>query len=82
MANKHYVETEDRLHSVASNVVMMAISNLMWGNPNDRQVQQALLNDQELPEHCKPGRVIMGMKEEDRKLVKKLKAEHFNDRQI
>lgn len=74
-------EKKTDLKRVADDLVDGAIfgsSLTSW--PNERRIENAIKKGEEIPEFCKPGRVIMKQSKETREKIKKLKSHHFNDR--
>lgn len=52
----------------------------MIGSPDSYVVQSAIRDGREIPERCKPGRLIMSLSDEDRRHIKTLKSSDFNHR--
>ena len=65
---------------LAQKLVQHAIARgRLIANTDKRRLEVALREGKPIPEICKPGRVIMGLSEDKRKLLKDLKSSDFKD---
>ena len=72
---------ESHLHRFATELASNAFFvGEMIGCPHRINVEMAIKEGRPIGERYLPGRMIMGLPEEKKEMVKKLKAHHFNNR--